>query len=89
MSACKVIQIEDDPNFKRYELTDEEYANKKNTVKEFKKNLKLGQYADGASDLQAAKAKMAKEKLENEKKLIDEMKVNDRCQVRVINAPTR
>ena len=37
-----VVKVVEDPNFKRYELTDEEYASKRDTVKNFKKNMKLG-----------------------------------------------
>lgn len=80
---------EEDPNFKRYELTDEEYASKKNTVKEFKKMNRLGQFAEQNKDLAEIKEKAAKEKIEAEKTLIDSMKVGDRCQVAISNAPTR
>jgi tubulin-folding cofactor B len=80
---------EDDPNFKKFELTDEEYAKKKGTVKEFKQKNKLGQYADHNKELVEQKEREAKEKIETEKKLIESMKVGDRCQVKVANAPTR
>ena len=80
---------EEDPNFKRYELTDEEYAKKKNTMKEFKQKNKLGQYGDQHKDLAELKEKAARDKLETEKKLIETMRVGERCQVRIANAPTR
>jgi tubulin-specific chaperone B len=84
-----IVGTEDDPNFKRYELTDEEYAQKKNTVKEFKKMNKLGQFAEENKDLAALKEKAAKEKIETEKSLIESMKCGNRCQVKIPNAPTR
>ena len=68
VSASNAVQVVEDPDFKRYELTDEEYAKKTDTVKNFKKNMKLGEYAEGASAIQEAKAKMAQEKIDNEKK---------------------
>jgi tubulin-folding cofactor B len=84
-----LVGTEEDPNFKRYELTDEEYAQKKNTVKEFKKMNKLGQFAEQNKDLAELKEKAAKDKIENEKSLINNMKCGDRCQVTITNAPTR
>lgn len=84
-----VVTVVEDPNFKRYELTEEEYAQKRDTAKNFKKNMKLGEYADGHSAMAEAKAKCQAEKIEGEKKLTESMQINDRCQVRVVNAPTR
>jgi tubulin-specific chaperone B len=78
---------EEDPNFKRFELTDEEYAKKKGTLKEFLSANKLGQYTD--SEIKEQKEKQAREKIEKEKSLIDEMKIGSRCQVTAANAPTR
>lgn len=80
---------QDDPNFKRYELTDEEYAKKKGTVKEFKQKMKLGQYSDAKIESDEQRAQQAKEKLEAEKRMIDTMKVGSRCKVTAANAPTR
>ena len=84
-----VPTAEEDPNFKRYELTDEEYAKKKNTVKEFKLKNKLGQYSEQHNELVEQKEKQAKEKIENEKKALDHITVGSRCEVRAPNAPTR
>lgn len=89
VSSTNAVAVVEDPDFKRYELTEEEYSKKRDSVRQFKKNMKLGEYADGANAIAEAKAKMAQEKIENEKKAIEAMKIGDRCQVRVINAPTR
>lgn len=78
-----------DPSVKKFELTDEEYAKKRGTVKEFKQKMKIGQYSDQYSEVLAQKEKQAKEKLENEKKLIEGLTVGSRCKVSVVGHPTR
>lgn len=80
---------EEDPNFKRFELTDEEYAKKKGTVKDFRQKMKLGKYSDQHSELVEEKERLAKEKIENEKKAIETMNIGDRCKVSLVGAPTR
>ncbi len=89
MSSASAVAVVEDPDFKRYELTEEEYAKKRDTVRQFKKNMKLGEFAEGAGGVAEAKARMAQEKVETERKMVEAMKVGDRCQVRVINAATR
>src|SRR5262245_26333506 len=41
-----VLAFDDEAAVKKFELTDEEYARRKNTVKEFKEKNKLGRFAD-------------------------------------------
>jgi tubulin-folding cofactor B len=78
---------EEDPNFERFKLSDEEYSKKKGTLKEFLSSNKLGQYSD--TELKEQKEKQAREKLEKEKLLINEMKVGSRCKVTAAGASTR
>ncbi len=78
---------EEDPNFERFKLSDEEYSKKKGTLKEFLSSKKLGQYSD--TELKEQKEKQAREKLEKEKLLINEMKVGSRCKVTAAGASTR
>ena len=78
---------EEDPNFERFKLSDEEYSKKKGTLKDFLATNKLGQYSD--SELKEQKEKLLKEKFEKEKQLTDAMKVGSRCQVTAAGAPTR
>lgn len=85
----RVLTADEDPNFRRFELTDEEYAKKKGTIKEFKLKNKLGQFSDTHQELSELKEKQAREKLEHEKKAIDNIKIGSRCQVNAPNAPTR
>ena len=89
LGSKPIAGVGDDPTVQKYELTSEEYANRKNTVREFKKNMKLGQYSENHSELAAEKERQAQEKIEAEKSLIAAMKVGDRCQVRSTTAPTR
>lgn len=77
---------EEDPNFERFKLSDEEYAKKSGTLKEFLSKNKLGQYD---ADMKEQKERQAKEKIEKEKQLVDLMKVGSRCQVTAPGAPTR
>jgi tubulin-folding cofactor B len=78
---------DEDPNVQKFELSEEEYAKRKGTMKEFKLKNKLGQYSDEAAAQD--KEKLAREKLETEKKAIDAMSVGARCKVSIPNAPTR
>lgn len=84
-----IIATTEDPNFKRFELTNEEYASKKNTVREFKAKMKLGQFAPGADALAQKKEEEKREKIEKEKKLLDAISIGARCQVNSPGQPTR
>ena len=88
-ASQNLIGTVEDPNFKRFELTDEEYAKKKGTVREFKEKLKIGQFSENASELAKRKEEERQEKLENEKKLAEGIKVSSRCQVTVPGQMTR
>lgn len=89
-SAKNLMPTEgEDPDFRRFELTDEEYAIKKGTVKDFKMRNKLGQYSDDAGSLAEKKARQLKEKCEQEERALESIEIGARCQVRVANAPTR
>ncbi len=89
LGSKPIAGVGDDPTIQKYELTDDEYAKRKNTVKEFKMKNKLGQYSEQHGDLLEQKERLAREKAENEKRLIDAMKVGNRCQVRAVSTPTR
>lgn len=90
VSGSKPIAgVGDDPTVVKFELTDEEYAKRKGTVKEYLQKMKLGEFAESYKEQAEQKEKQNQEKIENEKKLIEQMKVGDRCQVRTAGAPTR
>ncbi|CAF1062756.1 unnamed protein product [Brachionus calyciflorus] len=78
-----------DPNVQKFELTDEEYAKKRGTIKEFKQKLKLGQYSDQFADTVHQKEREKQEKLEKEKSLIGSMSIGSRCKVSLVGHPTR
>lgn len=44
--AKTVMSFDDESAVKKFELSEEEYAKRKNTMKEFKQKNKLGQFAD-------------------------------------------
>jgi tubulin-folding cofactor B len=79
-------QIEDQSIVPKFELSDEIYAKMPVTVKAFLKENKLGKYNEN-------KAKQIEQnrllELENEQKLINAMKLNDRCEVLVPGNPKR
>jgi tubulin-specific chaperone B len=78
--------LPDDPNFTRYELTDAEYQQKQNTMRDFKQKNKLGQFN---KERVALEEKLRKEKIEEDKLLLSAIPIGSRCQVRAPNAPTR
>jgi tubulin-folding cofactor B len=77
-ASQNLIGVED-PNFKRFELTDEEYAKKKGTVREFKEKMKIGQFSETAGEMAKRKEEEQKEKIKKEKELIENIKVGARC----------
>lgn len=84
-----LIATQEDPNFKKYELTDDEYAKKKGTVREFKEKMKLGRYADPNDPIVKKKEEEKQAKLEAEKRQCENIKVGDRCQINVPGQMTR
>jgi len=84
-----LVPNQEDPNFKRFELTSEEYEKKRGTMKEFKEMHRLGRFSDQYTEANKSKEKMQQEKYEKEKQASELMKIDDRCQVRLPGAPTR
>ncbi|XP_050535269.1 tubulin-folding cofactor B [Daktulosphaira vitifoliae] len=70
-----------------YKMTEEEYDAKQETLKSFLKNNKLGKYNPEYIQQRKQEA-LEKEKLENaEKQLIDNMKIGQRCCIKLPNKP--
>lgn len=85
-----VILNEPDPAdlsaVEKFELSEEQYSKRPDTVKAFLQEHRLGKYnAEEAKKKEEEKRK----ELESEEKLINSMKVNDRCEVNVSGAPKR
>ncbi|VDL11728.1 unnamed protein product [Hymenolepis diminuta] len=72
-----------------FKLTDEEYAQRRDTVLAWKRQNKLGQFKE--VDLEELKAaeEAKKVKLADEKKRIQSMKVGDRCEVQIPKQPSK
>jgi tubulin-folding cofactor B len=88
-ASQSLVSKTEDPNFKRFELTEEEYAKKKNTVREFKEKNKLGQFSPNAGWMAQKKEEELKERLEKEKQLIENIKTGSRCQVNTLGQMSR
>jgi tubulin-folding cofactor B len=83
-ASQNLIGVED-PNFKRFELTEEEYAKKKGTVREFKEKMKIGQFSETAGEMAKRKDEEQKDKIKKEKELIENIKVGARCKGKKMN----
>ncbi|XP_002741744.1 tubulin-folding cofactor B-like [Saccoglossus kowalevskii] len=73
--------FEDVSKVEKFELSKEEYSKRSDSVLAFKKKMKMGQFAEVDEEEKARLEKEAQEKLENEKKLADQIKVGSRCEV--------
>lgn len=69
-------------NVQKFELSEEEYAKRGDSVKTFLMKNKLGKYNEEY-------AKSKEEQEAQEKSLADNIKIGSRCKVTVSNAPTR
>ncbi|OXU26381.1 hypothetical protein TSAR_013415 [Trichomalopsis sarcophagae] len=77
----------DDPAaVEKFELSEEEYSKRSSTVKSFLKENKLGKYNEEETK---KKEEERQRELENEERLINSMKVGDRCEVIVPGNPKR
>ncbi|XP_014667828.1 PREDICTED: tubulin-folding cofactor B-like [Priapulus caudatus] len=77
-------EYEDVSKVHKFELTDEEYAKRSDSVKAFKEKHKLGIYED--PEKKEREMKLAEE---NEKQLAENIKIDDRCEVSMSRQPQR
>lgn len=82
----QVDQLSDLSKVEKFELTDEEYAQRNETLRAFKEQNKLGRF-DQEGNQRKEEERLAKEKVEEAKS--KSIKAGDRCQVRVTGNPTR
>ncbi|KAF8786798.1 tubulin-folding cofactor B-like [Argiope bruennichi] len=80
-SSIQAGEFEDLSKVKKFELSEEEYAKRGETLRAFKEKLKL------QSDEQ--KESFAEKKQKEEEDLIKNMSVGNRCEVRIAGKPTR
>ncbi|KAJ8683039.1 hypothetical protein QAD02_018831 [Eretmocerus hayati] len=79
-------QTVDESNVEKFELSEEEYAKRTDTVAAFLKEHKLGKYNE--EEAKKREEEKLKER-EKEEKLISSMKIDDRCEVTVPGNPKR
>lgn len=79
-------EFENLANVEKFTMTADEYSKRTDTVQSFMKRNKMGKYnAEEVAKLEAEKAEIEKE----EAKAAENMKIGDRCQIRVPEKPTR
>ncbi|KAG8187231.1 hypothetical protein JTE90_020660 [Oedothorax gibbosus] len=75
-------EFEDVSKVKKFELSEEEYLKREDTLRAFKEKMKLQSGGD-------AKAALEEKKLKEEEELIKKIVVGNRCNVRVSGKPNR
>ncbi|ESO05966.1 hypothetical protein HELRODRAFT_64950 [Helobdella robusta] len=83
------IPLDDLSNVTKFELSDEEYAKKNDSVRAFKQNMKFGRFAEISEGEKAKKEEEKKEKEKLERDQAEKIKVGERCEVSVIGQPTK
>ena len=84
--GSSVGQFDDVSKVEKYEMTQEDYDKRTDSVKAFKERMKMGRFDP---ELQKQKEEEKQKKAEEEQKKIEGMKAGDRCEVRVPGQPTR
>ncbi|XP_013417540.1 tubulin-folding cofactor B [Lingula anatina] len=84
-TAHTVGEFEDVSKVEKFELTEEEYANRTDSVRAFKQRMKLGRFQDVDPEVAKKQEEEKKEKEKKEKEKADSMKVGDRCEVKLAN----
>ncbi|XP_071833532.1 tubulin-folding cofactor B-like [Apostichopus japonicus] len=80
-------EFEDVSQVEKYEIPDEEYAKRSDSVRAFKLKHKMGQFKEVDPEEKARKEAEQKAALELEENLIAKMAVGSRCEVNVPNNP--
>ncbi|CAF0795405.1 unnamed protein product [Didymodactylos carnosus] len=78
--------FDDTSSVPKYELSQEEYASRQGTARQFLQENKIGRFNPEA---ERQKEEKEKQKEENEKRLATKIKISDRCEVAVVNQPTK
>eukprot|EP00112_Aurelia_sp_Birch-Aquarium-sp1_P014184 Seg3045.5 transcript_id=Seg3045.5/GoldUCD/mRNA.D3Y31 product="Tubulin-folding cofactor B" protein_id=Seg3045.5/GoldUCD/D3Y31 len=81
----KAGEFEDLSKVEKYEISNEEYDKKSDSVRNFLKQNKMGQFSDDAKNAE----ERAKQKEIQEEEKAKAMKIGDRCEVSVPKQPTK
>ncbi|KAK3093722.1 hypothetical protein FSP39_019259 [Pinctada imbricata] len=87
--TVKLGEYEDVSKVQKYEMSEDEYAKKRDSVRAFKERNKLGRFAEMDPEEQKRKEEEKKQKEEESKKKSESMKAGDRCEVHVPGQPSR
>ncbi|XP_071080298.1 tubulin-folding cofactor B-like [Haliotis cracherodii] len=79
-------EFEDVSRVEKYEMAEEDYSKRTDSVRSFKERNKLGRFDP---EEQARRQKEAQQKEEEEKKRLEGMKIGDRCEVQITGQPKR
>ncbi|XP_064622210.1 tubulin-folding cofactor B-like [Lineus longissimus] len=74
---------EDLSTVKKFELTEEEYAKKSDSVRAFKQRMKMGQFKEVDPEEVKREAELKSKKEAEEKTLAESIKVGERCEVKL------
>jgi len=85
----KLGEYEDVSKVEKYDMPEDEYAKRTDSVRAFKQRMKMGRFAD--QDPEELKKKEEERKLREQKEqdMAGTMKVGDRCEITVTGNPTR
>jgi len=85
----KQMEFEDVSKVQKYEMADDEYAKRSDTVRAFKENMKLGRFKELSPEEQKQKDE-EKARLEHEEaEKVKSITVGSRCEVRITGQPTK
>lgn len=81
----KAGEFEDVSKVEKYEISNEDYDKKADSVRNFMKQNKLGKFSEEAQNVE----ERAKQKELAEEERSKSMKIGDRCEVKVLRQPTK
>ncbi|XP_038075221.1 tubulin-folding cofactor B-like [Patiria miniata] len=80
-------EFEDLSKVEKYEITDDDYSKRTDSVLAFKKKHKMGQFREEDPEEAAQREALKKEKEAEEERLAGAIEVGSRCQVNIPSAP--
>ncbi|CAH1791766.1 unnamed protein product [Owenia fusiformis] len=88
-NTIKAGEFEDVSQVEKFELTEEEYLKRPDSVRAYKERMKLGRFAEISPEEKKRQEEEKEQKEKEEKERADSMKIGDRCEVTVPKQPTR
>ncbi|CAH1262275.1 TBCB [Branchiostoma lanceolatum] len=87
--TIQVGDFDDVSKVEKYEMKDEEYEKKQDSVLAWKKRNKLGRFADKSEEEKAQEEEERKQKEKEEEEAAKAITVGSRCEVRTPKVPTK